>query len=239
MRHRVVRAATCVLALATLTVAAPASAHHPDVAAVITCDQAQLVVSAWAGRPNTVEAPDANDLSRSNPEVAVAVSVNGGPYVRLSQGDDWAFEAPGYAFSTTVPVPEEAQTVSFEVTTAAPWGTGAPPGDSRATPAVTVPACDEPAVTVSDSGNVPASNPVVAPAAGEDIDPSDDASAGAVTSGEAQQEAQEAQQQAEQGSGTTLDSVTGFLPWVAGALLVAALLRLLVNLAARRRGHTA
>lgn len=105
---------------------------------------------------------------------------------------------------------EGARAVSVRVDTASPWANGAAPGNPRTTSAVMVRECGKPAVTVSDSGDLPADNPPLPPA--PTTVPREDAAA-----------TDPAADRDPGGGGVQL------LPWLAGAALVGATGRVLQN----------
>jgi hypothetical protein len=134
------------LTLLCWVLAAPPWAHHPEVTAIVRCDEATLEVSSWVGEPDD-PATSQNELanSRTNPKIAILLSVDGGPYERLEQQPDWQFRAPDHTFGEVLPLPDPARTVSIRVDAAAPWASGAGPGNARTSPVVQVPPCGAPA----------------------------------------------------------------------------------------------
>ena len=163
---------TLVASAGLLAVAPAASAHHPEIAAQISCGQPkQVVVSFTATSWMTA---DAN--RRVNNEIAIDIVV-GGVTTRVTTG---AFTAgDGYTFGGTVTLARPTGTVVVRATAIAPFGPNgeyASQGETRETSVLGLPPCPVPVPTASapvseaPSSAAPApvaAAPTVAPAPGE------------------------------------------------------------------------
>ena len=122
-RNRATRALTSLGLAAVLTAALAGivAAHHPDVTAQIDCDGLVTFTStAWNGPTNA---------SRSNPDIGVWYSVDGGAYTELLNVD-YFFGPDHFSFTDSIELPG-ATFVTIKVRAQANWGNGTSPGDSR------------------------------------------------------------------------------------------------------------
>jgi hypothetical protein len=142
-----VSAASLLAAVAAVAGSAPARAHHPEVTASVRCDGlVRFTATAWSGFPDDPDtAADETKLSRTNEEITVSVSTNGGrTFLELNGSPDYAF-TPGnnYAFSDTFQLPEPLPpTVIVRARAARPWANAEGVGAPRQTPPIQVPRCD-------------------------------------------------------------------------------------------------
>ena len=97
-----------------------ASAHHPEISAIASCDNiVRWTAYAWNG-------PD--DASRTNPDVVVTYSVDLGASMPLTSGQ---FSPGDFQFSGQFPWPAGATRVDLTVTAVGAWGNGFGGGDAR------------------------------------------------------------------------------------------------------------
>ncbi len=97
-----------------------ASAHHPEISAIASCDNiVRWTAYAWNG-------PD--DASRTNPDVVVTYSVDLGASMPLTSGQ---FSPGDFQFSGQFPWPAGATRVDITVTAVGAWGNGFGGGDAR------------------------------------------------------------------------------------------------------------
>ena len=124
--------------------AGPASAAHADVVATADCSgNVAYAVTAWAGLPTAPDSPGASDRSRTNPDLELQVSLDGGEFrpavQHLRLDADNRFTASG-----TFSLPEDARPDTLVVRTVAraPWGNGAR-GVARQSPEVDLSRCHD------------------------------------------------------------------------------------------------
>ena len=122
-RNRATRAVTSLgLAVAlTAAFAGIVAAHHADVSAQIDCDGVMTFTStAWNGPTNA---------SRTNPDIGVWYSVDGGAFTELLNVDHF-FGPDHFSFTDSLELPG-AIFVTIKVRAQANWSNGTAPGDSR------------------------------------------------------------------------------------------------------------
>lgn len=110
--------------------ATAAYAHHPEITASSNCDGTVTFVSeAWES---------SNPDQRTNPDIRISVSTNGGPFVDLPAKPAYHYNAANdYQFTDTFTPAAGWTTVSVRATAMASWASGASAGDSRTTPDIT------------------------------------------------------------------------------------------------------
>jgi hypothetical protein len=102
--------------------AGPASAHHPEITGSVDCTgKVTFTVRAWSG-------PDAP--SRTNPDVRVHRSTDGGRTYTTPVGSGAFTTANGYSFSGSTTT-TGTEPVRLRVQAYANWGSGAAPGEPR------------------------------------------------------------------------------------------------------------
>jgi hypothetical protein len=122
-RNRATRALTSLgLAVAmTAALAGIVAAHHADISAQMDCDGVVTFTStAWNGPTNA---------SRTNPDIGVWYSVDGGPFTELLNVD-YFFGPDHFSFTDSLELPG-ATFVTIKVRAQANWGNGTAPGDAR------------------------------------------------------------------------------------------------------------
>jgi hypothetical protein len=106
---------------------------------------------AWAGRPDTPETPSANEASRTNPDLDLQASLDGGDFrtvvQHLSLGPDNRYTATG---TFTLPEGELPSTLVLRTLPKARWGSGAP-GVPRQSPELDLSRCQGERVTLDSS----------------------------------------------------------------------------------------
>jgi LPXTG-motif cell wall-anchored protein len=137
------------VALGVMAVAA--SAHHADVVASVHCEplRVEYTATAWTG-------PD--DASRTNPNIGVWYSVDGGAtFVKLPDSPSHAFNpGNGFAFSDSFALSDPPPaTVIVRVRAQANWADGNGPGQPRETSAIPVPPCPDNTTTTSPTTTSP------------------------------------------------------------------------------------
>ena len=135
-RNRATRALTSLGLAAVLTAALAGivSAHHADVTAQIDCDGLVTFTStAWNGPTNA---------SRTNPDIGVWYSVDGGAFTELLNVD-YFFGPDHFSFTDSIGL-SGATFVTIKVRAQANWGNGTSPGDSRQATAFAPTDCVEP-----------------------------------------------------------------------------------------------
>ena len=122
-RKRATRALTSLgLAVALMgALAGIVAAHHADVLAGVDCDGLVTFTStAWNGP---------SDASRTNPDIGVWYSVDGGPFTELLNVD-YYFGPDHFSFTDSLEL-QGSIFVTIKVRAQANWGNGALPGDPR------------------------------------------------------------------------------------------------------------
>lgn len=144
-RSRMVQRTTAVTlgsGVTLLLLAGPALAHHAEVVAAADCTgTVTYSVAAWAGVPNTAVAPQANGQSRTNPNVALEVSTDSGPFQQVV--DHLQLGATnGYTVTGSFPLPPGPLPKSLVVrtVTVAPFANGST-GTAQSTPALDLSRC--------------------------------------------------------------------------------------------------
>jgi hypothetical protein len=133
---------------AVVAASVPALAHHPAVTATVDCDgKVTFTVVAWEGFPDDpATAADEQELSRTNGEIAVSVSLDDGQVFRqLPTEDGHRLDAGnGFTFTDSFQLPDPVpSTLILRARGLQTWGNSDELGGARQTPAIQVPACDE------------------------------------------------------------------------------------------------
>lgn len=134
--------AVTTMALATAGIAVTsgvASAHHAEITASAACAEGggwtvSYTSTAWAG--------DGSEASRTNPDIAIEASVDGGAASQVGSG---AFNAANsFTFGGTFHVDEPASSVDVTARVLGTWGNEAGPGDVRTTTVSLPTGCEPP-----------------------------------------------------------------------------------------------
>jgi len=137
-----------------LALAAPASAHHVDVSATVSCTGVvSFTATAW--RSNSV-------AGRTNGQIRVSYSMDGRDFVALPAKGTYAFDAANrFTFSDSFPVGRPLpHSVVVAAQATGPWSDRGPAGGPHRTAPLLIPSCPAKSAT-------PASAPVQsAPPAG-------------------------------------------------------------------------
>ena len=134
----------------TAALAGIAAAHHADVSAHIDCDGlVSFTSTAWNGP---------TDATRTNPDIGVWYSVDGGPFTELLNVD-YYFGPDHFSFTDSLEL-QGSIFVTIKVRAQANWGNGTSPGDPRQATAFAPTDCVEPPPT-----QTPTPTPTLAPTA--------------------------------------------------------------------------
>jgi hypothetical protein len=138
LRRGRLRWAWTVAVAALLVLPGAVAAHHADVTASMDCDGlVSFTVTAWNGPTNA---------SRTNPDIGVWVSKDGGAFVELTSPDYFFAASNGYTFSDTYDA-GDASSVVVKVQAQANWANGTEPGDPRQATASAPSDCVQPTPT--------------------------------------------------------------------------------------------
>lgn len=121
-----------------VVLATTAYAHHPEITASADCDGVITFTSeAWAST---------NEDQRTNPDIRISVSTDGGPFVDLPANAAYHYDAANdFQFTDTFTPTAGWTTVNVRATAMAPWASGAGAGDRRTSNTVTpLTDCDDP-----------------------------------------------------------------------------------------------
>ena len=137
-RRRHVRGALAVAIATLMMLPGVVAAHHAEISASINCaGLVSFTATAWAGP---------NNASRTNDDIGVWVSKDGGAFVLLEDDSYFFASSNGFSFSDTYAA-GAATTVTVKVQALENWANGAAPGDSRQTTVTKSQNCVEPTPT--------------------------------------------------------------------------------------------
>lgn len=149
-RRRHVRGALAVALATLMMLPGVVAAHHAEITATINCaGLVTFTATAWAGP---------NNASRTNDDIGVWVSKDGGAFLLL-ENDAYVFGPDnGFSFTDTYAA-GSAATVTVKVQALEDWGNGAAPGDPRQTTVTKSQNCVEPTPTPTDTPTDPTPTP--------------------------------------------------------------------------------
>ena len=149
VKRRVAAALACAIittGAAVLVSVAPASAHSATIDASVACaEDGSYVVSytatAWPG--------DGTDGSRTNPDILISATLNGGASTQVGSG---AFDAGnGFQFSGQFTAPSTTTAIQVGLLVNGTWGNGSAGGQQDQTQILTQPECEEPTTTTTST----------------------------------------------------------------------------------------